>query len=243
MSPWMKERAVPQLKSSRSRRPHRRTATVAVGLTCAILGTAAAPQPAFAGHCSGTLAPVPGRQDTGKYAFSCDTAVEDLYTVTAVTASVAHGSAAVYTLPDGLVISPGGADVVNGTVTPTDEVAILDVVKPEVKVLSQKLSSPRLKFASALLGDGTVMVAAGVAGNYPASYGCQSNTFPTTKAVDVVDGTAGTVAPFPALNDANMELVAATLLDGSILIGGGAPCGGAGAYPYVYFLQSVPPPN
>ncbi|HEX7604141.1 MAG TPA: hypothetical protein VF316_21130 [Polyangiaceae bacterium] len=78
---------------------------------------------------------------------------------------------------------------------------------------------------------------------HPASYGCQSNTFPTTKAVDVVDGTAGTVAPFPALNDANMELVAATLLDGSILIGGGAPCGGAGAYPYVYFLQSVPPPN
>jgi len=59
-----------------------------MGLSCAFLGTAAAaPQPAFAGHCSGTLAPVPGQQDTGKYAFSCDTAVEDLYTVTAVTAS------------------------------------------------------------------------------------------------------------------------------------------------------------
>ena len=188
----------------------------------------------------------PARLRDGRVVFVSDK-VEvydpDTDKVTAVAASVAHGSAAVYTLPDGLVISPGGADVVNGTVTPTDEVAILDVVKPEVKVLSQKLSSPRLKFASALLGDGTVMVAAGVAGNYPASYGCQSNTFPTTKAVDVVDGTAGTVAPFPALNDANMELVAATLLDGSILIGGGAPCGGAGAYPYVYFLQSVPPPN
>ena len=188
----------------------------------------------------------PARLRDGRVAFVSDK-VEvydpDTDKISAVAAGVAHGSAAVYTLPDGRVMSPGGADVVSGTVTPTDEVAILDVAKPEVKILPQKLSAPRLKFASALLGDGTVMVAAGVAGNYPVSYGCQSNTFPTTKAVDVVDVVAATVAPFPALNDTNMELVAATLLDGSILIGGGAPCGGAGAYPYVYFLESVPPPN
>jgi len=118
-----------------------------------------------------------------------------------------------------------------------------DPVQPLVTTLGQKLSSPRVKFASALLGDGTVMVAAGVDAPYPATYGCQSDTFPTTKAVDVIEPVAGTVAPFPALNDLNMELVATTLLDGSILIGGGAPCGGAGAYPYVYFLKSIPPPN
>jgi hypothetical protein len=79
---------MPQLKSSRSKRPGRMSATLAMGLTCAILGmAAAAPQRAFAGHCSGTLTPVPGQQDTGKYTFSCDTAVEDMYTVTAVSAS------------------------------------------------------------------------------------------------------------------------------------------------------------
>ena len=167
----------------------------------------------------------------------------DANTVTPLAAPLAHGANAAFTLPDGRVMSPGGADLVNGMVTPTDVVTLVDPAQPLVTTLSQKLSSPRLKFASALLGDGTVMVAAGVAAPYPATYGCQSDTFPTTNAVDVIDPKAGTVAPFPTLNDDNMELVATTLLDGSILIGGGAACGGAGAYPYVYFLKSVPPPN
>jgi hypothetical protein len=167
----------------------------------------------------------------------------DANKVTPVTAPIAHGSVAVLTLPDGRVMSPGGADVVNNMFTPTDVVSLVDATQPLVSTLGQKLSSPRLKFASALLGDGTVMVAAGVDAPYPVTYGCQSDTFPTTKAVDVIDAKLGTVAPFPPLNDDNMELVATTLLDGSILVGGGAACGGAGAYPYVYFLKSVPPPN
>ncbi|HEY1960225.1 MAG TPA: IPT/TIG domain-containing protein [Polyangiaceae bacterium] len=167
----------------------------------------------------------------------------DANTVTPLPAAIPHGVVAAFTLPDGRVISPGGADDVNDMITPTDVVSLVDAAQPAVTTLAQKLSSPRLKFASALLGDGTVMVAAGVAAPYPATYGCQSDTFPTTNAVDVVDPKAGTVAPLPALNDDNMELVATTLLDGSILIGGGAACGGAGAYPYVYFLKSVPGPN
>jgi hypothetical protein len=167
----------------------------------------------------------------------------DANKVTPLTAPVAHGVVAALTLPDGRVMSPGGADDVNNMITPTDVVSVVDPVQPLVTTLGQKLSSPRLKFASALLGDGTVMVAAGVQAAYPATYGCQSDTFPTTKAVDVIDAKAGTVAPFPPLGDDNMELVATTLLDGSILIGGGAACGGAGAYPYVYFLKSIPPPN
>jgi len=167
----------------------------------------------------------------------------DTNKVTPLAAPIAHGVNAAFTLPDGRVMSPGGADFVNNMITPTDVVSLVDPVQPLVTTLGQKLSSPRVKFASALLGDGTVMVAAGVDAPYPATYGCQSDTFPTTKAVDVIEPVAGTVAPFPALNDLNMELVATTLLDGSILIGGGAPCGGAGAYPYVYFLKSIPPPN
>ena len=167
----------------------------------------------------------------------------DANKVTPLAAPVAHGASVAFTLPDGRVMSPGGADLVSNMVTPTDVISLVDPTQPLVTTLGQKLSAPRLKFASALLGDGTVMVAAGVDAPYPVTYGCQSDTFPTTKAVDVINPTAGTVAPFPALNDDNMELVATTLLDGSILIGGGAPCGGAGAYPYVYFLKSIPPPN
>ncbi len=167
----------------------------------------------------------------------------DANTLTPLNTGPAHGSSAVLTLPDGRVLSPGGADVINGIVTPTDEIAAFDVGKPSITVLASKLSSPRLKFASALLGDGTVMVAAGVDGTYPITYGCQSDTFPTTSAVDSIDEPTGNVVAFPPLNDKNMELVATTLLDGSILVGGGAPCGGAGAYPYIYFLKSVPPPN
>lgn len=188
----------------------------------------------------------PSRLRDGRVAFVA--AASELYnpdngSLASLAATLPHGAAAVLTLPDGRLMSPGGADIISNNVTPTDEVTLVDVAKPQVSALAQKLSSPRWKFASALLGDGTVMVAGGVQAPYPISYGCQSNTFPTTDAVDVVDAAGGNVSAFPPLSDPNMELVAATLLDGSIIVGGGAPCGGAGAYAYVYFLKSVPPPN
>lgn len=189
---------------------------------------------------------VPSRLRDGRVLFVSDKSEildPDTSMIAPLNVGIAHGAAAVYTLPDGRVASPGGADNIGGMITPTNEIALVDAIKPAASVMPQKLSSPRLKFASALLGDGTVMVAGGVMAAYPATYGCQVDTFPTTKAVDVVDPALGSVAPFPPINDNNMELVATTLVDGSILIGGGAACGGAGAYPYVYFLQSVPPPN
>ncbi len=189
----------------------------------------------------------PVRMRDGRVAF-LSTGQSEIYDpdtdkLSTVAAPLAHGAVAVLTLPDGRLMAPGGNDVINGNNTPTDEIEMIDVGQPKVTTLSQKLSSPRLKFASALLGDGTVMVAGGVDAPYPTTYGCQSNTFPTTNAVDVVDGAGGNVTAFPTLKDNNMELVSATLLDGSIIVGGGAPCNGAGAYSYVYFLKSVPPPN
>jgi len=190
---------------------------------------------------------LPARLRDGRVVF-LSTATSEVYdpdasTLAPLNAPLPHGAVAVLTMPDGRVMSPGGADALNGNNTPTDQIAVVDVGKPQVTTLGQTLSSPRLKFASALLGDGTVMVAGGVDAPYPVTYGCQSNTFPTTNAVDVIDGVSGNVAAFPALNDDNMELVSAQLLDGSIIVGGGSPCNGAGAYPYVYFLKSVPPPN
>jgi hypothetical protein len=188
----------------------------------------------------------PVRLRDGRVAF-LSTATSEVYDpdqdkLSPLTTPVPHGVVAALTLPDGRVMLPGGADLVNGNNTPTDQIAIVDVAKAQVTTLTQTLSSPRLKFASALLGDGTVMVAGGVDAAYPTTYACQSNTFPTTNAVDTVDAT-GVVTAFPTLSDNNMELVSATLLDGSIIVGGGSPCNGAGAYPYVYFLQSIPPPN
>jgi hypothetical protein len=188
----------------------------------------------------------PVRLRDGRVLFASDKSEildPDTMVLSPVNAPIPHGAAAVFTLPDGRVISPGGANLITGIVTPTDEVTLIDVTKPAVSIMTQKLSAPRWKFGSALLGDGTVMVAAGVKGNYPITYGCQSDTFPTTNAVDVVDPALGTTSAFPAIKDNNMELVATTLLDGSIIIAGGAPCAGAGAYSYVYFLQSIPPPN
>jgi hypothetical protein len=189
----------------------------------------------------------PTRLRDGRVVF-LSTATSEIYdpdagTLSPLNAPAPHGVVAALTLPDGRVMSPGGADLVNGDNTPTDAIAIVDVGTPQVTTLTETLSSPRLKFASAVLGDGTAMVAGGVDAAYPITYGCQSNTFPTTNAVDTIDPSSGHVVAFPALNDDNMELVAATLLDGSIIVGGGSPCNGAGAYPYVYFLQSIPPPN
>ena len=156
------------------------------------------------------------------------------------THGIANGSAAVYTLPDGRLISPGGMSDDGSNFVPSHDVAIFDPSNGTTSVMSQTLTSPRMKFGSALLRDGTVMVAAGVDASYPKSWWCTGFDFPTTSAVDLIDPVTGSVAAFAPLPETNMELIATTLLDGSILVGGGAPCGGAGAYPYLYYLQSAP---
>ena len=189
----------------------------------------------------------PARLRDGRVALMSPSFIEiydaDSGNVSALSAGMPNRSAVALTLPDGRVVSPGGHDTVNNTFSPSQFIGVFDPASSDVSILPQTLSSPRLKFASALLRDGTVMVAAGVDEAYPTSYACQLNTFPTTDAVDVIDPLAGTVAAFPPLPEVNMELVATTLADESILIGGGSPCGGAGAYPYLYYLESLPVPN
>jgi hypothetical protein len=48
------------------------------------------------------------------------------------------------------------------------------------------------------------------------------------------------VSAFPALPEPNWTLSAAPLLDGSLIAVGGMTCGGAVAYPYLYFLKGTP---
>jgi hypothetical protein len=156
------------------------------------------------------------------------------------TPGIAAGAVAVFTLPDGRVISPGGMSDDGTNFVPSSAVTLFDPATSSIQTLAQPLTSPRMKYGAALLRDGSVMVAAGVDDAYPSSWWCTGFTFPTTAAVDRVDPMSGTVSAFPALPDTNMGLVATALLDGSILIGGGAPCGGAGAYPYLYYLASAP---
>lgn len=186
----------------------------------------------------------PTRLRDGRVAFVSEDGIEiydpDAETLTVASTAGLSGSLAVFTLPDGRVVSPGGFQATGGNFVPTDRVAIFDPAVNSVQFMPQSLTSPRMSFGSALLRDGSIMVAAGIDEGYPQSWYCTNNTFPITNAVDRVDPISNTVSSFTPLPDPNMGLIATTLLDGSILVGGGSACGGAGAYPYLYFLESAP---
>ena len=87
------------------------------------------------------------------------------------------------------------------------------------------------------------MVLGSITATYPQTAGCQTYTFEKTATVEVVDPTAASVSTFTPLPEANITLVAGTLLDGSIVAGGGAECGGAASIPYIYFLKALPVPR
>lgn len=186
----------------------------------------------------------PARLRDGRIALLSSQGVEiydhDAHTLTQVAAAVPDSPAAAFTLPDGRVLVPGGMSQVGADFVPSASISYFDPKSGAVSTAPQPLPAPRMKYGGALLRDGTIMIAAGVRDRYPASYACYGNTFPTTSNVDVIDPVAGTVTAFTPLQEPNMELVATTLLDGSVLLAGGSPCGGAGAYPYVYYLQSAP---
>jgi hypothetical protein len=186
----------------------------------------------------------PARLRDGRVALVSKEGIEIYDADADVLSKVAGASAsspyAAFTLPDGRVMMPGGTDEVGPDFVPSPSIGIFDPATSTMSALPQALLTPRMKYGGALLRDGTVMVAAGTDEAYPKSASCFSSTFPTTAAVDIIDPIGGTVKAFTPLQEPNMELVATTLLDGSVLLAGGSPCGGAGAYPYVYYLQSIP---
>ncbi len=144
----------------------------------------------------------------------------------------------VHTLPDGRVLYVAGSIVGGGVQTPTDTLEIFDPANPGFQPAPYHLAAPRQQtLTTAMLGDGTVLVLGGEVGNQVANPSCGANTFVLTDGVERIDPIAGKVTAFDSLPERNFVMSATTMLDGSIVAAGGAPCGGGAAYPYFYFLE------
>lgn len=164
-------------------------------------------------------------------------------TFSSVGGSFVHGYEHFFTLPDGRVLAVAGADGVSGNVVPH---ATIETFDPKGNIFSTQpygLSLARLGTGAAQLRDATILVLGGITASYPQTAGCQTYIFEKTATVEVIDPTAGSVSAFTPLPEPNITLVAATLLDGSIVAGGGAQCGGAASLPYIYFLKALPRPT
>ncbi len=141
-----------------------------------------------------------------------------------------------HTLPDGRVIVIGGSSVSAGGInTPLDSMEAYDPTAGTWSTLPYKLGTARTWHASALVLDGTIIVA----GGYTVQGQCDS----LSDTVDQVDPVAGTVTPFATLPNKNTEWNAVTLLDGSIIGVGGGACGTATALPDLDFLPGDPTPQ
>jgi hypothetical protein len=149
-----------------------------------------------------------------------------------------------YTLPDGRILYVAGTIATSVDTSPTDVLELFDPKSTGFSPAAYKLKEPRQKtLTTAMLGDGSVLVIGGEIGKNVANPACSVNGFVLTSGVERVDPIAGTVTAFDPLPEKNFVMSGTTLLDGSVVAAGGAPCGGAQAFPYFYFLQGTPPPN
>jgi hypothetical protein len=141
-----------------------------------------------------------------------------------------------HTLPDGRVFVIGGSSVSAGAVTdPLDSIEAWDPVAGTFSTLPYKLGIGRTWQASALVRDGTMLVA----GGYTLHGSCSS----LVATVDQIDPIAGTSTPFAVLPNANTEWTAVTLQDGSVAAVGGGACGTNMALPDIDFLPGAPTQN
>lgn len=140
------------------------------------------------------------------------------------------------TLPDGRVFVIGGSSQSAGAITdPLDSIEAYDPGTNKFDVMPYHLSIGRTWHASALVRDGSILVA----GGYTAHGDCNS----LIDTVDQIDPVAGSVMLFATLPNRNTEWVAVTLLDGSVLGVGGGACGTSMALPDIDFLPGAAIPN
>lgn len=147
--------------------------------------------------------------------------------------SVFRGAQRAFAIPDGRVISLGGY----GSKT----IALFDPNAPGDGFVTApySLAEPLHYTSITLMGDGTVFVLGGAT---TATGDCGgSSTWVLTDMVERIDPVAGTIGTFDKLPEAAMDLGAVTLLDGSVIAGGGEVCGGAPTHPYLYFLKGKVP--
>ncbi len=147
--------------------------------------------------------------------------------------SIYRGAQRTFVMPDGRVISVGGYG--------SKVIALFDPSKPHDGFVTAPYSlAESLHYTSiTVMGDGTVFVLGGAT---TATGDCGgTSSWVLTDMVERIDPQAETIGTFDALPDAAMDVGAVTLLDGSVIAGGGEVCGGAPTHPYLYFLKGKVP--
>jgi hypothetical protein len=156
---------------------------------------------------------------------------------------------ALVALGNGHVLAIGGITVgmTNGVATQTtvDTIAELDPQSGKFTPWTAKLAQSRTGSTAVLARDGNVYVIGGMSGTGKLYISCSSDTdiapFTFLSSVEILDPGTQSVSAGPALPEANLSLRSTILFDGSIIAGGGTPCGSqAMSYPYVYFLEAPP---
>jgi len=150
---------------------------------------------------------------------------------------------------DGRVFAIGGGTISNesGTlyVTMTDAIAVFEPATSKFKTLATKLATARAASTVVYSRDGLIYVIGGWTGKIKVYASCTSDadvalvTF--LSSVETYDPTTDKISAGPSLPEPNLSLRSTILADGSILAGGGTPCGSkAVSYPSVYFLEAPP---
>lgn len=173
------------------------------------------------------------------YVFNSDTGA---FTPVGIGPTATDGD--LYTLPDGRVLYVAGSTVGATSLEPTGALELWEPGTKDFKPATYHLATPRQRtLTTAMAGDGAVLVLGGEIGSQVLNPACSANTFVLTDTVERIDTALGMVTSFQPLPEKNFVMSATTMLDGSIVAAGGAPCGGGSAYPYFYFLKGDPTPK
>lgn len=135
-------------------------------------------------------------------------------------------------VPDGRVLAIGGY----GAIT----ISVFDPNAPSegFSTAPYELTETLHYTSVTLMGDGTVLT---LGGAKKATNDCNKGGWLLTDSVERIDPVASAITLFDKLPDSAMSLGAVTLLDGSVIAGGGEVCGGAPTHPYLYYLEGRPP--
>jgi hypothetical protein len=166
--------------------------------------------------------------------------------------SLAQYPDALIALGNGHVLAIGGLTVQlqGGTpyLTTSDVITEFDPQTQKFTPWTATLATSR-EASSAVMGrDGMIYVLGGLSGTGPLAYSCASAqdiaAFTFLASVEVLDPSKATVSAGPALPQVNASLRSAVLFDGTIVTGGGTPCGSkAMSYASVYYLQAPADPG
>jgi hypothetical protein len=164
--------------------------------------------------------------------------------------SLPHYPDALVSVPDGRVLAIGGITVADnaGTLeqTTTGLISVFDPTVGHFVAWSTALGTARTGSTAILARDGNIYVIGGMSGSGKLYLSCASDAdvapFSFLSSVEIIDPVAETVVAGPALPEANISLRSTILFDGSIIAGGGTPCGSSAvSYPSVYFLEAPEP--